>query len=395
MSTAKALSTRHPHLQILILDQTAFPSPHAASIDSSRVVRVDYADAAYSSLAQRALEVWRTSPHFHDSGAVLTASNDVGERSGRGYVERSYQNVSSTLGAVRVEYLADVSAIREAVGTGGGTGVGGYVNRDSGWVDAEAAIASLRSELHGRRNVRFETATVTRLAYRGSTVTGVVLACGREVTADLTVVAAGSWSPALTSPLLNGRVQITGHATAYIRLTDAERERYAAMPVVINFSSGFYAIPPSRGLVKFGQHGNGYTSATSAPSFPQKVPDDAERELRSALRELMPEFADREFETTRLCWYTDTPDGDFLVCHHPVHAGLFFATGGSGHAFKFLPVLGEEIADVLERKPDARFAEKWAWREYDASKRGGDGSRGNGRLVDLESALKGGMKSKL
>ena len=324
---------------------------------------------------------------------MITADDGRGEGPGREYVEGSYRNVSSVPGA-RAEYLADASAIRRAVGTGGVSGVSGYFNSDSGWVDAEAAIASLWGELHACRNVRFETATVVRLAYRGSAVTGVVLSCGRELTADLTVVAAGAWSPALTSPLLHGRVQATGHAVAYIRLTDPERERYASMPVMVNFSSGFYAIPPSRGVLKVGQHGNGYTSATSAPSFPQKVPDDAERELRSAVRQLMPELPDRAFETTRICWYTDTPDGDFLVCYHPVHAGLFFATGGSGHAFKFLPVLGEEIADVLERKPHARFAEKWAWKEHDGSAKG-DGSRGEARLVDLESALRGEVKSKL
>ena len=353
------------------------------------MVRTDYADAAYSSLAQRALEVWQTSPHFRQSGLLLTADN--GGR-GREYLERSYQNVSAVPGA-RVEYLTDASAIHRVAGTGGGSGASGYFNRDSGWVDAEAAIAALRGELHAYRNVGFETATVARLAYHGSAVTGVVLSCGRELTADLTVVAAGAWSPTLTN-LLQGRVQATGHPLAYIRLTESEQERYAAMPVMMNLSSGFIAIPPSRGVVRFGQHLIGYTSRTPAPSFPQRIPDDGERELRRVVRDYMPELADRAFETTRVCWYTDTPDEDFLVCHHPAHAGLFFATGGSGHAFKFLPVLGEEIADILERKPGARFAEKWAWKEFDGSARE-DGRSGVMKLVDLERASKSEVKSKL
>jgi len=40
---------------------------------------------------------------------------------------------------------------------------------------------------------------------------------------------------------------------------------------------------------------------------------------------------------------------------------LLVATGDSGHAFKFTPLLGGIIADVLERKPD-QFAPKFAWR---------------------------------
>jgi sarcosine oxidase/L-pipecolate oxidase len=322
---------------------------------------------------------------------VLTAD---GGGAGREYVSRSYKNVSSTPGA-RVADLPNASAVREAVGTGGSCGGCGYVNRGSGWVDASAAIASLRGSLYARGNVTFETATVACLIYRYSAVAGARLACGREVTADLTVVAAGAWSPSLAD--LRGRVLPTGHVMAYIRLTESEQARYAKMPVVLNLSSGLFVIPPSRGVIKFGQHSQGYTSRTATPSFPPRIPADGERWLRDAVREVTPEFAGREFESTRLCWYTDTPDGDFLVCYHPGHKGLFFATGGSGHAFKFLPVLGEEIVDVMECRPDAAFAEKWAWKEHSGFSRG-DGSRGDGglELVDLEVALRDGKeKSRL
>ena len=43
-------------------------------------------------------------------------------------------------------------------------------------------------------------------------------------------------------------------------------------------------------------------------------------------------------------------------------AGLVYATGGSGHAFKFTPVLGRIVADVVERKPNA-YSSRFAWRE--------------------------------
>ncbi|MBE0684041.1 MAG: hypothetical protein IH589_19235 [Anaerolineales bacterium] len=36
--------------------------------------------------------------------------------------------------------------------------------------------------------------------------------------------------------------------------------------------------------------------------------------------------------------------------------------GDSGHAFKFTPLLGKLIADVLEHKPN-KFAKKFAWRK--------------------------------
>lgn len=39
--------------------------------------------------------------------------------------------------------------------------------------------------------------------------------------------------------------------------------------------------------------------------------------------------------------------------------GLFLATGGSGHAFKFLPVLGERISDRIEGQLTEELLERW------------------------------------
>jgi hypothetical protein len=45
----------------------------------------------------------------------------------------------------------------------------------------------------------------------------------------------------------------------------------------------------------------------------------------------------------------------------PDRAGLVVAAGDSGHGFKFAPVLGPLIADVVERRPNA-WAPRFAWR---------------------------------
>jgi glycine/D-amino acid oxidase-like deaminating enzyme len=40
---------------------------------------------------------------------------------------------------------------------------------------------------------------------------------------------------------------------------------------------------------------------------------------------------------------------------------LVVAAGGSGHTFKFAPILGQLIADVVERAPNP-YASRFAWR---------------------------------
>jgi sarcosine oxidase/L-pipecolate oxidase len=83
----------------------------------------------------------------------------------------------------------------------------------------------------------------------------------------------------------------------------------------------------------------------------------------------------------------DSPTGNFIVTYHPQKQGLFLATGGSGHAFKFLPVLGEHVVDILERKPDARLRNKWKWPETEVETvETGDGSRCLGGQKELNKA---------
>ena len=61
------------------------------------------------------------------------------------------------------------------------------------------------------------------------------------------------------------------------------------------------------------------------------------------------------------CLYCDTWDGNFWIDRHPERAGLSVAAGGSGHGFKFAPVIGGLIADRVQGKPN-EIAERFAWR---------------------------------
>lgn len=46
------------------------------------------------------------------------------------------------------------------------------------------------------------------------------------------------------------------------------------------------------------------------------------------------------------CIYTMTPDDHFILDRHPASRDIVYATGFSGHGFKFAPVIGEILADL-------------------------------------------------
>lgn len=56
-----------------------------------------------------------------------------------------------------------------------------------------------------------------------------------------------------------------------------------------------------------------------------------------------------------------TPSQDFIVSPHSACDGLYVATCGSFHGFKFLPVLGKYVVQMLCGELDPELRKRWAW----------------------------------
>ncbi|MBA3652057.1 MAG: N-methyl-L-tryptophan oxidase [Chthoniobacterales bacterium] len=67
--------------------------------------------------------------------------------------------------------------------------------------------------------------------------------------------------------------------------------------------------------------------------------------VRRIMEAWMP-VATATFRAAKVCPYSLTPDGHFVVDRHPEHPGLVLCGGFSGHGFKFAPVIGEIAADI-------------------------------------------------
>lgn len=403
-----------------------------------------YASPPYARLATRGQSLWRNTPGLQDayneSGLVIVAdANSTAET----YVRDSLDNVlqlnaadpTSTPGSITK--LASKAAIATAFHIDGGaardpsvgTGDWGYLNTASGWADAEAAMTWLKAQADATGRIDFQHGTAVSLQCAASdhaTITGAVLASGASLAADLVIVAAGAWTPSLVD--LRGRAVATGQVLAYMAITGEEQAALGGMTVLLNMSSGMFVIPPRNNVLKVARHGYGYSNpmpvACPAPrpgpepaaessggggggedekveiSVPRTTQDDPSlcappegiAACKAFLADAIPWLAGREFERSRICWYTDTPSGDWLIDYSPEYKGLFLATGGSGHGFKFLPVIGDAIVDVVlgnigEDGVEEALREKWAWR-VDAVENvvTEDGTRGGtmGLILDHE-----------
>lgn len=94
-----------------------------------------------------------------------------------------------------------------------------------------------------------------------------------------------------------------------------------------------------------------------------EVVDDASqlnRELDEDDIERNEAFMDRRFHHSKhrlvhhsMCMYTMSADGHFIFDTHPNHSNVAFATGLSGHGFKFTPVLGHRLVELLDGNVDS------------------------------------------
>lgn len=445
VSTAQALleSSKYRCTEITLLDSSTpiprfGPTAHAllpptASLDSSRIIRSDYSSSFYATLAAAASVEWRSSPlfspHYHESGIALTSdySPSTPQDRGEDYVRASLSNVLALKGisSSDIEILSSTVDIQRVMQpTGGSSGSKGYVNRKSGWADASGAMEALRSHVHvlglAHGNFHWKSGSVSALTFsshdHAPRVTGARLASGDWVSAGLTVLAAGAWSGRLLD--MRGRVQATAQTLAYIQLEAEELKGWESTPVLFNLSNGCFLVPPTPdGILKIARHTHGWLNETKIPhpeaaaaqktrrsdcgmepciytSLPASdfntLPPSSIGQLRTFLAESYPALAarlhQRPFSVTRVCWYADTPTGDFLVDWVPRYGrSLFVATGGNGHAFKFLPVLGEKVVERIEGRGEGKGEEEktadeylWRWRE-ELEVEGRDDSRGGER----------------
>jgi sarcosine oxidase len=67
--------------------------------------------------------------------------------------------------------------------------------------------------------------------------------------------------------------------------------------------------------------------------------------LARATAEFVPAAAGRAVAAAT-CLYTMSPDGHFVIDRMPGCTRAWVACGFSGHGFKFMPVVGEALADL-------------------------------------------------
>ena len=349
--------------RVTLMDPGPLPHPRAASTDISKAVRMDYgSDEFYMSLMEQAFQGWDkwnlewNEALYHEDGFLVLSV----EKMHPGKFE--YESFQLLLKRGHHPQRLNSETLKERFPAWNAEKYSdGYFNPRAGWVESAKVVEHLIQDAKAAGVSLREGLSVVRLCEDSTGVTGVVGSDGQRYKADLVIVAMGTWSPVLSSSL-EGLITHLAQPIFYFQPEDVVHYQPDRFPVwAADLSkTGWYGFPSTNdGTVKVSNHGPG--RQVLPDDSRQTTPDD-EMRCREFLKENLPVLAKARLVSSRTCLYCDTWDGDFYIDHDPKWPGLVFATGGSGHAFKFAPMLGGIIADVVEHKPN-QYAARFAWRE--------------------------------
>ncbi len=343
--------------RVLLVDAAGPANVRASSGGETRMTRSGYgADAVYSQMATDSLVEWKTLsdraalPLFHQTGVLMFFQEMVD------YAAQSievHQKLDLPLDVL------DASALTAKFPQIDFTGV------EFGLYEAEfGALMARRSVLHlvedyvrsGGAYIRGE-ATIPQPDSNGHSLE----IDGETVLADSIIYACGPWLPKLFPDLLGPRFFVTRQAVAFVA-PPVGNDMFGpeALPGWADFNGGdlYYGFPDIEGRgfkIAHDQHGPVF----DPDSGERRMTDTEYKGLRAFMERRFPALVGQAFIGERVCQYTNSSNGDFLIDRHPEFEQVYLLGGGSGHGFKHGPEVGRMAAKMVAEvgsAPAERFS---------------------------------------
>ena len=317
-----------------------FPRGHTlgSSGGLSRIIRLSYYEHPdYVPLLRRAWDLWRELER--ESGeTLLTQTGGVYLGRPDGDLVKGALLSAKTHGLAHEELDTDALRRRYPLFRIEDDWIGLH-EAQAGWLAPERCIEThLRmAERHG---ATLEFGSAARWEKDGS---GVRVTTDRGTyRAEGLVLAAGAWMPEVL-PELAPHLWIERNVLFWFEPRGRIAE-FDELPVWIleDDDRMYYGFPrdSEHGFKLAGLHFGDRVDPNEVDREPRPV--DEER-VRSFLRRRIPD-GDGERRMAKVCMYTNSPDGQFVIDR--AESAMVFASACSGHGFKFASAIGELLADM-------------------------------------------------
>lgn len=331
-----------------VLGVERFHAAHdrGSSHGRSRITRQAYAEhPAYVPLMRRAYELWGKLER--DSGRrLLTLTGGIMLGTPESALI-SGARLSAGRWDLPHEVLESAEARRRFPTLTPADGELGVYEHEAGFVRPEAAVLA-QTELAARAGADLHYDEPVTGWESGRS--GVHVTTGRGTyAADRMVLCAGPWSPELLADLGVSLVverQVMHWFEPHGGVASFQPDTHPVFLWEVDAASLFYGFPAQDGesTVKVAFYHR--PGVTTPDRIDRSVTDAEIADMADHLEGRVPSLPGRHVESAT-CMYTMTPDHNFVVGAHPAHPRVVVGAGFSGHGFKFVPLIGEVLADLV------------------------------------------------
>jgi monomeric sarcosine oxidase len=343
LSTAYSLLTQGMR-KVTILEQEVVDHTRSSSHGFSRLLRFEYGpEAFYSNMVRLSLKRWKNLEQvagctLYTPTGLLTLGNDDDT-----FTQSSY-HVVRKLGLPVEQLSKKACALRFPQFNTQSYNVYMY-NHEAGILHASTCLQTLRDLVLDLGGEIYQSCRVTRMTHDSPLrPIRLHLSSGHEIVADRVVLAVGSWIHRLLA-YLHLPVRMTRQYLLYFSDLPASDYGTGVFPSFI--AGDIYGFPIHEGC-------NGWVKATShafgIPIDPDNVTaqdDQAIATISMQIRELLPALKHAKLARVDSCMYDVSPDENFILDRLPSDPRVIFATGLSGHGFKFGLLIGDILSSLV------------------------------------------------
>lgn len=320
--------------------------PRSSSGGETRVIRHAYTSLHHVRLAARALQLWQQAacdwqePLLQQTGVLFMAQSQ-----GMGFLRQAIANLQQV--GVTHELLSTAQLAQRYPQINRAGIVQAVLEPESGYLLARRACAAV-VEAFRRAGGQTQRARVWPGLIRDGAMQAVQIDGQANTQFDQIVFACGPWLRQLFPDLLQHHISISRQEVMVFGTPAGDvLHDQTSLPVWADFGEriwygipgserrGFKLADDSRGDTFDAEHGDRRLCAAGLAA------------AQTYLARRFPALSQAPLLESRVCQYSNTPDGDFIVDRHPRASNVIVLGGGNGHAFKHAPALGELVSQAL------------------------------------------------
>jgi sarcosine oxidase len=344
MGSATCFELARRGVRVLGLEQFDIGHDRGSSHGQTRVIRTAYYEhPSYVPLVRRSFERWYDLEQRTDR-KLLTECGCVNIGRAGSMILDGVRQAAREHG-LRVKELSGVELREWCPPLRFGDDYCGALEREAGFLFVEECVRAHADAAHSmgatiETGVTVREWTATPLGVR-------VVTDGANFEAGRLVITVGPWAGEL--------LQSWGKPLTVMRQTmlwfgtqDDSQFRRNRFPIYLaEVPEGyFYGLPVIDAAGhKVARH-YGAPESAKPDDFVRDVTESDEVPVREFLNRYLPQV-NGPLNRAQVCTYTMTPDRHFILDRHPEHDNVAIAAGFSGHGFKFAPVVGEIMADLV------------------------------------------------